>query len=175
VRIDDDLRKKNRLLPEVLYVDARESVGDIYMPGTQVMSPIVDEEGNVCLSREGAIGAAETAHKRLPSAAEYDAIVESMIQQQQVAASSGEPASIAGLSNGRAEWTTTTYDYSGSGARGPVARLRSMSVLKGYGDVVVSSGMLQSPDGKWLCPSDIATPSIGWRGVRSGAPRFVEP
>jgi hypothetical protein len=175
VTISDELRKKNPLLPRVLYVDAQETVEDVYMPETQVMSPTADVEGNPCLSCEGAIGAAEFVSKRLPSAAEYDAIVECTRRRPPMRTASSKPTMIEGLFNGIAEWTTTIYDFSGSGAPEPLARLRRMSVLKGYGEMGALAGMLQTPDGKLLSPSDSKSPNIGWRGVRSGAPRFIKP
>jgi hypothetical protein len=175
VRIHDELRNKNPLLPKVLYVDAQETVEDVYMPEAQITSPTVDDEGKVCLSCEGAIGAAEIVNKRLPSAAEYDAIVEWTRQRQPMRAASGKPTIVDGLFNGIAEWTTTIYDFTGSGARKPLAELRSMCVLKGYGEMAALAGMLHAPDGQLLSPSDIQAPNIGWRGVRSGAPRFIKP
>ena len=175
VTIHDELRRKNPLLPKVLYVDAQETVDDIYMPETQVMSPTVDDEGRACLSCEGAIGAAEIVNKRLPSAAEYDAIVECTRRRQPIRTGSTRPTIIDGLFNDIAEWTTTIYDFSGSGARKPLATLRNMRVLKGYGEMAAVAGMLQAPDGQLLSPSDTPSPNIGWRGVRSGAPRFVRP
>jgi hypothetical protein len=135
----------------------------------------VDDDGEACLSFEGAIGAAEIVNKRLPSAAEYDALVECTRKRQPIHPVSGTPATIDGLFNGIAEWTTTRYDFSGAGSRKPLERLRNMIVLKGYGEIAVLAGMIQTPDGKLLGPSDAPTPNIGWRGVRSGAPRFVQP
>jgi serine/threonine-protein kinase len=174
VTVTDELRKKNPLLPKVLYVDPTETVEDNPMAGTHRVAQRVDDGAEAFLTLEGAIRAAEALCKRVPSAAEYEAIVEWTRHRTTSRTSPGKAAIVEGLLNGLAEWTTTKYDFSGSGAHA-LASLRYMSVLKGYGEMIALPEMLRSPDGELLSPSDFASPRIGWRGVRSGAPRFVQP
>jgi hypothetical protein len=170
VTLGDDERRKNALLPDVLYVDLRETAPEVIQDDVEHSE---NEDQSSFFGIEGSNNAAEALSKRLPTAAEYDAIVNSVRQAERASTGSGNPAAIEGLFGGLAEWTTTTSDFSSAGARGPIAIRRNLMVLKGYDDTEVYPQTLRTPDGKLLSPSETSSPSIGWRGVRSGAPRFV--
>jgi hypothetical protein len=89
-------------------------------------------------------------------------------------ADSGRPATLQGLSRGLAEWTTTKYDFRAAAtgrAREGAAKLQTMHILKGYGDPEKLRGLVRMPDAL-LAPPDSESPMIGFRCVRSGAPRF---
>jgi serine/threonine-protein kinase len=168
VTIAEDERRKNALLPEVLYVDRHETAPEV----NHDVEHSENEGESSFFGIEGSNNAAEALSKRLPTAAEYDAVVNYVRQAERAPTGSGNPA-IEGLFGGLAEWTTTTSDFSSAGARGPVAIRRNLMVLKGYDDTEVYPQTLRTPDGKLLSPSETSSPGIGWRGVRSGAPRFV--
>jgi hypothetical protein len=105
---------------------------------------------------------------------EYDAIV-TAAKERQLRYPSRRPATFDDLFAGLAEWTTTTYDVRGFGNRDAIARLRSLHVLKGYGDPDKLHGLIWLGDGYLLAPPDSNSPMIGFRGVRSAKPRFVKP
>ena len=91
-------------------------------------------------------------------------------------AGSGQPASMDDLFGGLAEWTTTKYDFPGTVSNQRYdARLRSMQVLKGYGDPDKLPGLVPTGNAALLAPPDSNSPMIGFRCVRSGTPRFVTP
>ena len=114
VPIDAELRHKSPSLPELIYVDAKETSFADEGAGRR---PISNTSGNGI--RDGLAKAIERAAKlgkRLPSAAEYDAIVKAANENTLRYAASGRPATIADLAGGLAEWTTTKYDFPGSGS-----------------------------------------------------------
>ena len=79
------------------------------------------------------------------------------------------------LFGGLAEWTTTKYDFRAAvhnQSREAASKLSSMHVLQGYGHPEKLSGLVRMPD-ELIAPPDSMSPMIGFRCVRSGAPRFV--
>lgn len=177
VPVDEKRRRKNPLLPDLLYVDATETTpAGAQKPSHEPLtSNLIEENEQPTLSIESAKKAANDCGKRLPSAIEYDSIVEAAKKRNVRYFASGRLATMDDLCGGLAEWTTTTYDFTGPGNRVGIARLRSMQVLHGYGDPDRLPGLLRFIDGYLLAPPDLDSPIIGFRGVRSGAPRFVKP
>jgi serine/threonine-protein kinase len=175
VPIDEESQRKNPLLPSLIYVDPRKTTSTS-ADGAGSDSAAVDttRPSTHVLSLREAIHASEHRGKRLPSAAEFDAIMLS-IRQHQLRDGAGRPSVITDLETGVAEWTTTVYDFEASGPLDVIARLRGKRILKGYGDPDQLPGLMRMLDGQVVAQSDDKSPNIGFRGVRSGAPRFVNP
>jgi serine/threonine protein kinase len=172
VPIDEDVRRQNPLLPEVLYVDPKESVRLDTSPPPE--DRVYVSRGGIPERRftwDGAREAAGERGKRLPSAAEYDAIAESVRRHQLTLAGSGAPAEIEDLDGGAAEWTTTRHD---TGAFGPGFK-GEFYVLKGFDELQPPADIRPDFKGPWYADRNTDSPKIGYRGVRSGAPRFVKP
>jgi hypothetical protein len=172
VPIDEDVRRQNRLLPEVLYVDPKETVRLDTSPPAEdrvhVPSGGIRERA---LTWDGAREATGDRGKRLPSAAEYDAIAESVRRHQLTLAGSGAPIEIKDLDGGAAEWTTTQYAPRSNLGNSLAGRY----VLKGFGNLEPSAEILRISGGQWTADRYTESTKIGYRGVRSGAPRFVKP
>jgi tRNA A-37 threonylcarbamoyl transferase component Bud32 len=155
VPIDKDFRSKNPRTPEFLYVDSKESTAE--ESGYEIAKISLNESS-----------------KRLPSAMEYDAIIKAT-REHKMRNSTGRPADVDDLFGGLAEWTSTRYDFSTAGGdQVEIAKLRSWHVLKGNGDPLSLPGLLQSPSGFLIAPTDSNSKLIGFRGVRSGSPRFLK-
>lgn len=176
VPVDTELRRNNPLLPKLLYVDPRETIAQPRLAGDK---PAVSKAGTTeqqprYCSFDYASWAALYHGKRLPSAAEYDAIVQA-VRDQNLLTGSGRPACIENLFGGLAEWTTTKYEFAGRGAPAAIASLKNMHILKGYGDPDKLPDLMRTADGALLALPDAQSPNISFRCVRSGAPRFVTP
>jgi len=170
VPIDEEIRRGNPLLPKVLYVDAKETAPDDLR--TAKSETWVTDDGDSFVPFEGAVLCAEDFFKRLPSAAEYDAIVESAKDRQFTVAGTGEPALLEDLAGGLSEWTTSIYRYRGL-HRG-AGTTDNRRILKGYGNPDDFPGLPRMSDGQLVAPFvHEPSPMIGFRCVRSGAPRFV--
>ncbi len=176
VPIGEATRRNNPLLPKVLYVDAKETAPGDHWPASKesLVFVVTNDDGDPYIPFYGANLWAESQFKRLPTAAEYDAIAESAKHQQLTVFGSGEPAVIEDLFGGVAEWTTSKYFFSGTHAENVVEKLGDRLVLKGYGNPDNFPGLFRSVDGQLLGARQEASPRIGFRGVRSGAPRFVK-
>jgi hypothetical protein len=159
VPVDEQLRRRHPLLPELLYVDAHETTPDTYPKA------VTNDKGQAYIDFDNARAATRGQGKRLPSADEYDAILKAVRDGQ---------VTVDDLSGGLAEWTTTKFDFQG-GIQNNSEKLRNMHVLKGFSDAGRFPDLLWWPDGYLLAPPDSRSPHIGFRGVRSGAPRFVTP
>jgi serine/threonine protein kinase len=170
VSIDEQSRKTNPLLPKLLYVDVKETALNVVEPEHAGMPQQMER---TCFDRAASI--TQNGGKRLPTAAEYEAILKAIEKHELSSMPAGHPAALDDLSGGLAEWTTTKYDFRVSGEAGAIADLRSMHVLKGYGDPTKFRGLRRMPDGTIIASPDSQSPLIGFRGVRSGAPRFVTP
>jgi serine/threonine protein kinase len=168
VRIDDDLRRGNTLLPALLYIDANETTPN--GANRKRARPSDDQRFGESMN-----GWQIPVGKRIPSADEYDAIMKALSDGEPRYTTSGKPAPLDDLYAGAAEWTSTLYDYQKSGQSSYIASLHIMHVLKGYGDSTKLSGIRRTRDGTLIAPPDPRLPYIGFRGVRSGAPRFVAP
>jgi hypothetical protein len=169
IPIDKSLRRSNPLLPEVLYVDAQETTPREIIGRTK--DP-VDDQDRTRTSRNfisfwEAQRWAKRCGKRLPSADEYDAIVEA------TDATSDRGAAGEDIADGLAEWTISTYKFAGIASTTAAESLQDMRVLKGYGDPGEFVGLSYMSDGQLIAPTNANSPLIGCRGVRSGSPRFV--
>lgn len=173
VPIDIASRRENPLLPEVLLVDSNETTpSSLYKLAAQ---PVPENDSERSIAFRTAVGQVEELSKRLPSAAEYDAIVAAAKNGKLTFVGSGRKATMDDLFGGLPEWTTTNYDFPWRGEFTAVSTLRSKRILKGFGDPDAFPELLRFADGKLLSYPDTPSPNIGFRGVRSGAPRFVKP
>jgi serine/threonine-protein kinase len=169
VPIPEKLRRKNPLLPKLLYVDAKET------------RPI--DLGATFVTFENARFNLKNAGKRLPSVAEYEALVEALKDQDVGPTAMAMPTDLNDLVAGHAEWTSTKYHFNGVGPPKDLSAINSMIVLKGHNPTLPpdsplvrqNTGLLPMPDGNLLAPPDCQSPLIGYRGVRSGTPRFLKP
>jgi serine/threonine-protein kinase len=164
VPIAESLRRKNSLLPKLLYVDATETKPKI--------TPRVTKR---YLSFSAAIYQAQQCGNRLPSAAEYEAIERAARNHEIVDPETGKPAEIEDLLDGVAEWTTTRYQLVAAGRTEFVSPVQDNRLLAGYGDPDQLPGLMRTDDNKLYASTKFYSVSIGFRGVRSGAPRFVKP
>jgi serine/threonine protein kinase len=173
VPIDAAARRKNPLLPEVLYVDPKETSPHDHWPVSKDSDAQITADGsNPIIRFDGAMSCAARKGKRLPTAAEYDVIAKYVQQQQIAATSSAKPAGIEDLFAGVAEWTTSKYVYRGA-TQNSEDVFRDHFVVRGYGNADDFPGLIQTADGQLIAPRYTSPPLIGFRGVRSGAPRFV--
>lgn len=174
VTISEEFRRANALLPKVIYVDARKTT---LASGKESNEVLVKKNLNIDL-REGAITLdlakrlAELSGKRLASALEYEAII-NWANDQLSRSGSTKKIEIEDLSSGAAEWTTTVRNASAKGVPRDITRLRNMRVLAGPSDVKQLRGIQRWLDGTLIAPPDFESSMIGFRGVRSGSPRFV--
>lgn len=176
IPIDDELRRRNPLLPDAIYIDAEETQPDD-IPALN-NDPLIARRRGVRGERyilfADARQFAEERGKRLLSAMEYDAIGSSTneaapddsIRRRDL------PADFHG---GLPEWTTTTFDYTGAGTSSAIAMLRSMHVLRGHDDPSRFPSHLRSADGQLISSPEAQSPLIGFRGAHTAAPRFLKP
>jgi hypothetical protein len=174
IPVDEELRRENPLMPDVIFIDQRETRPED-MPAANNDPMVTNEEdieGAKFILFADARQLAEGRGKRLLSAIEYDAILGATTELGGSIDSHDFPADFQG---GLPEWTTTTFDFPGAGAASAIARLRSMHLLRGYGDPSRFPEMLRSADGQLISSPDAESTMIGFRGAHSGAPRFVKP
>jgi tRNA A-37 threonylcarbamoyl transferase component Bud32 len=170
VPIDEAARRKNPLLPKMLYVDAKEITADDDRAWVRTTG-----DGTSYIPFNGAASGVEGMGKRLPSAAEYDVIStfgKFGKHREANGSDSKAPSVVDDLLGGAPEWTTSRYVFSGK-EQGSVDRLSDRLILKGYDRADVFPHLLRSADGQLLGSQKEESPLIGFRGVRSGAPRFV--
>ncbi len=160
VLIPEKLRRMNPLLPERLYVDPVET-----KPGDSPTEPQL-QNAEATLERMG---------KRLPTAAEYDAIIEALKDPEVGMVANGKWADFADLPAGLPEWTSTGYRSTSLDRGFSTEAFKNYQILCGNGGTDNRSGVTRMPDGKLVAPTDSRSPLIGYRGVRSGAPRFMKP
>jgi tRNA A-37 threonylcarbamoyl transferase component Bud32 len=164
VPIAESLRRENPLLPKLLYVDPAETKPKIPRRATKRY-----------LSFTAAVFQAQQCGNRLASAAEYEAIQAAALNNEIFDPATGKPAQIVDLFGGVAEWTTTKYQLVAAGRTEFVTPVQDSRVLAGYGDPDKLPGLMRTKDNKLIASTKFYSASIGFRGVRSGAPRFVKP
>lgn len=159
VSINDELRVANPVLPESIYIHSRE----------------IENESQTYRSAEIA---AEEAGSRLPTAAEYDAIVASVSNftgGTNKSRSSGTPQD---MTAGAPEWTSTRYVFPGQiSPLAPRTFLDERSkwlILKGYNKLDDFAGLEPTIQGDLVGSDELEYSSIAVRGVRSTEPRFVK-
>ncbi len=168
VRIDRSLRMKNSLLPQAIFVDRNESTKLV----SSEQSRKIDDRNGVSLQDAAKLLA--RIGKRLPSAAEYDAITLAVGQPNAARSAAAESAQIANLFGGAPEWTTTRYQINGGrkdNLSGPVDQL----ILKGDAPESSFPGLTRSVENFLLIFDYDESPHVAFRGVRSREPRFVIP
>jgi eukaryotic-like serine/threonine-protein kinase len=170
IRIDDESRRQNPLLPEILYVDAQQTLPNEGDSPNAKFGTFLSKTalGEPCITYQGAVDWAEQNHKRLPSSAEYDAIMKA-IERGDVL----QP--IHDLSDERPEYTTTIMLAPAISGNAVTNHLYDMHILKGCGDGTSLPEIVKWADGTLLAPHDCKSEKIGIRGVRSGTPRFLIP
>jgi tRNA A-37 threonylcarbamoyl transferase component Bud32 len=175
VPIAEKYRKRNPLLPKVLFVDSKETRPPNNPSGSAGSHPTdsVNETGGIAITFADAKRLAELSGKRLPSALESDAILE-YAREHRSSDTSGSAAIDPVLLSGLPAWTTSKYEFVGLGSSAALNALREMYVLKGNGEPGELSGLMRLPDGTLVASPDIELPIIGFRGVRSAAPRFLQ-
>src|SRR5262249_51873700 len=135
VPIAECLRRKNSLLPKLLYVDATETKPKITPKATRRY-----------LSFTAAIYQAQQCGNRLPSAAEYEAIERAARNHKIFDPETGKPAEIEDLFGGLAEWTTTRYQVVAAGRTEFVSPVQDNRLLAGYGDPDELPGLTRTDD-----------------------------
>jgi hypothetical protein len=168
IRIDDQSRRLNPLLPQVLYVDVHQTSPTDGDTPNQNIGHLLNRtsQGEPCITYQAAIQWAELNQKRLASSAEYDAIVKAI----EIGAVS---QTIDDLFDDRPEYTTTIKVDPSITGNAVANHLHDMHVLKGYRDSTTLPEMVTWTDGSRLSPHDLKTAKISIRGVHSGTPRFV--
>jgi len=109
------------------------------------------------MSFEAAKVRANSHNRRLPSAVEYEAILNAAANTN-LHDASGRPVSLGDLFDDVAEWTTTMYDPEWRGNDSALAKLRTMHILKGYRDPTKLPGLSQALDGNLLAAPDTNSP-----------------
>jgi hypothetical protein len=177
IEVEEDWRREDSLLPRILYVDARETILRDVGQSDESANPAHSSKAIRYngVSLDNAKWLTYIRGRRLASATEYDVICEKMQNPKDRGTLSSNTPSIDDLFNSVAEWTTSKYDYHGHGQRPATSTLRSMHIVRGVADGASLPDMQWTADGCLIAPSDLTSPSIGFRGVRSGAPRFVRP
>lgn len=177
IPIDERLRKANPLLPEKILVDDHQTVpaneSDSNANIRHLLS--VSADGTVHIQYNGAVTWAELNQKRLPSAAEYDAIVAAVAQGHAVAVKAGLPAKLEDLFDSYPEFSTTVKAMQRKEGNAVEKRFREMHILKGFGSADSSPELTPWIDGSLVAGPDVQSARISVRGVRSATPRFVTP
>jgi hypothetical protein len=175
LRISDDVRRVDSLIPKLLYVDIQQTTA-AELKSTPEFSALTTStrRGAGHIAYPAAAAWAERNHKNLPSASEYDAIV-AMLKRRMKQNDLATIRLLAELTDDVPEWSTTMKPFSNVGGKAAATDLRQMHILKGFAKVAKASDMLLWPDGTLLAQRKSESPSISIRGVRSATPRFLVP
>ena len=153
IKFDEAALRHNGLLPETLLVSVDET--DMTQLG---LSNANLETASRFLERD---------ERRLPSAAEYDAVIATLNS------SSGPKPHLRNLFGGLPEWTTTRYFVELTTGQGRQPVFQGAQILKGYNVAENYLDVIRTPHGQLVAPADQPPRSIGIRGVRSAKPRFL--
>jgi serine/threonine protein kinase len=176
IPISKEARRKNPLLPEKLYVDVNQTTAAKLQSKAKFKGLLsATDKEEPCISYAGAIRWAEMSQTRIPSSAEYDAIIAAVKHGEAQSAKNGEPAKMFGLFDSSPEWSTTTQSDSRIGGNRAVRRLRTMHVLKGYTRSRELTDAFSWIDDSLLGDLEARSERISIRGVRDATPRFVKP
>jgi hypothetical protein len=174
--VPEDLRTKHPSLPAKLYVNTKQTTpADLAAQAKFRALLNVKNEGAPSISYRSAIKWAELNQTRLPSSAEYDAIVTAAKHGDARLVETGKPVKMDDLFDEFPELSTTTISEPGIGGTGALRHLRGMHVLKGFIATNAASDLLPWAHGASLAGPDTESPTISFRGVRSATPRFVKP
>jgi len=177
VPVHEDLRRRYPWLPAKLYATAQQiSPSRAGQPNPEVEHFLnKTDDGEPCVTYQGAIQWAESNHLRLPSAAEYQAIVAAVEAGEARYVDSGAVATLDDLFDDSPEFSTTIKASPSIVGNGVTNHLRKLHLLAGYKDSSVLNDTLPWADGALLAASDTKSAKISIRGVRSATPRFVKP
>jgi eukaryotic-like serine/threonine-protein kinase len=176
VPIPQRFRNESPLCPEVLYVDRMETKRPEILPNNNnQLTKDASERDSMGISFDAAVVALERQGKRMPSAAEYEAIVEWAQKQGKDEAVNAPNLRLEDLFDNHPEWTTTKYHFTGNANASDFQTLENMLLLEGCNKGAVLPGLLRMADGNLIAPPDTRSKLIGFRGVRSGLPRLVLP
>jgi hypothetical protein len=176
IRIPEEYRQLNPLLPARLYVDASQATPAALKQDEKFKRFLsVTDKGDFCISYPRALQWAEINQTRLPSSAEYDAIIASIERGDAQSVQTGEPVKMNDLFDSYPEWSTTVLSVSRIGGNQAVRHLHEMHVLKGFTHSNKLSDIFAWIDGSLLADPETKLPRISIRGVRSATPRFVKP
>jgi len=174
VLVSDDMRRQYPMLPEKLYVDINQtSPADLKARVEFAQLLRVTNEGEPCISYESAVKWAEKNQTRLPSAAEYDAIIAAVDHGGVRLVKTGLPITINDLFDGFPELSTTIKTVSRLDGNAMVRHFNKMHVLKGFAHA--PPDLHSWVEGMLLVDENIDSPYVSIRGVRSATPRFVQP
>jgi len=176
ISIDETLRKSNATLPKVLYVDPQQITPADGAQGKGAIGKRIGmtADGTPFFRYAIATDWAESIQKRLPSAAEYEAIIAAVERGEARFVETGAPARMDDLFDDFPEFSTTVKTIDSMGGN-RVRNFRDMHVLKGFKHLTTFSELYPWPDGTVLVGPDSKSPKVSIRGVRSGTPRFVKP
>jgi hypothetical protein len=175
VPIPEEFRQRNPLLPAKLYVDASQALPAALKRDEKFKGLLsVTDKGDPCISYSRALRWAEMNQTRLPSSAEYDAIIASIERGEARSVRTGEPVKMSDLFDSYPEWSTTVPSISRIGGNQP-RHLHEMHVLKGFIRSNELTDFFTWVDGSLLAEPETKLPRISIRGVRCATPRFVKP
>jgi tRNA A-37 threonylcarbamoyl transferase component Bud32 len=176
IAIPEEIRIQHPFLPEKLYIDAKQST-PLALKQHAAFSRLlsVSNDGSPCISYQSAIRWAELNQTRLPSAAEYDAIISEVKQGHALSVRTGEPIIMNDLFDSYPEWTMTIQPNSQLVSSQAALYARNMHLLKGVTRSTESIGLLSLSNNCFIADSETKSPIISIRGVRSATPRFVKP
>ena len=161
VFFDGEIRRRYPDVPETLLVDTHQT-----LPGTftHITGAVVDS-----ITFDHAVSRLEKLGKRLPTAREFDAIVEQLARPR----SESKP-NIVGTADEYPEWTSTRSDF-GDTAPGLPSIMKDMLLLKGYAVPQQIEGYIASADDTQLFQARSA-PNLptALRGVHCAKPRFIQ-
>jgi serine/threonine protein kinase len=176
IPIPEDARQRNPLLPTKLYVDANQTtaVELARHASFKGLLSVTDTE-EPCIVYQSAIRWAELHQTRLPSRAEYDAIIAAVERGEAQSVANGESAKMDDLFDGFPEWSTTIQVDSRIGGNRAVRQLRAMHVLKGFARSNELIDTFTWFGDSLLADPEVRSAKVSIRGVRSATPRFVKP
>jgi hypothetical protein len=172
VTIAEEIRRENPCLPKLFYIDAMETIHSASRDPLEPTSPVGTRGG---ITFDEAVRQVSGNFKRLPTAAEYDAIIKSLKEPENRVAANMIVTELEDESTKHAEWTSTKYRYSHVAKQSQLIHLENMRVLQGYGDFKTIPDCKLMVDGRLIALPETRSPLIGYRGVRSGTPRFDIP
>ncbi len=176
VAIPEGFRKKHPFLPDKLYVDENQTTpADLASQANFKDLLSVADNGDPCISYPSAIKWAEKNQTRLPSSAEYEAIVAAAVRGEARRVATDTPVKMSDVFDDIPEFSTTTRTEPNIAGSGAARNLHGMHVLEGFNKSTELPDLLHWADGETLALPEMRSPKISIRGVRSATPRFMVP
>ena len=174
--VSEAARKMNPLLAKRIYVDAAQTtVADLRSNPKSSETMKSTEGGEFYITYHQAMRWAEAKQMRIPSAADYDVIIDAAKSGNARWVRTGKPALIEDLFDSYPEWTTTILPTSNVGGNGVARYLRKMHILKGSRKLSGAPLVDTWVDGTLMADAEAPPSIVSVRGVRSATPRFVRP